>query len=244
MEITSLSNQKVKEWAKLKEKKYRDRSGLFIVEGEHLVEEAYEANILTCIVKRKDYQSTQNFEVETYEVTEEIMQKLTTVLSGEPILGIAKIEQKELCSNHKLILLDNVQDPGNAGTILRSAYAFGYEGVVFSNTSVDVYNEKVIRSSQGAMFHIPIYRGDLKDIIAQLRAQGTHVYVTSLNDAKPLSSIQPSSSYALVFGNEGQGVSEEILALADTSIIIEMKGFESLNVAIAASICMYEFMEK
>lgn len=243
MEITSLTNAKVKTWAKLKEKKYRDREQQFLIEGEHLIQEAYRANLLDCLIVEKGCAYPVYEGVEVYEVTADILRKLTSLVSKETLLGVCRYVVKQEITGDRLIVLDQVQDPGNLGTIIRSALSFGYDGIVLSHTCVDLYNEKVIRSTQGAIFHIPVYRDVLTKVLPELQKQGIHLYVTSLHEAKPLRTIEKKERFALVFGNEGQGVSEEVLALGNESIMIEMKTFESLNVAVAASICMYEFMK-
>lgn len=243
MEITSLTNAKVKTWAKLKEKKYRDREQQFLIEGEHLIQEAYRANLLDCLIVEKGCAYPVYEGVEVYEVTADILRKLTSLVSKETLLGVCRYVVKQKITGDRLVVLDQVQDPGNLGTIIRSALSFGYDGIVLSHTCVDLYNEKVIRSTQGAIFHIPVYRDVLTKVLPELQKQGIHLYVTSLHEAKPLRTIEKKERFALVFGNEGQGVSEEVLALGNESIMIEMKTFESLNVAVAASICMYEFMK-
>lgn len=243
MEITSVSNAKVKTWAKLKEKKHRDKEQLFLIEGEHLIEEAYQAKVLECLIVEKGCAYPSYEGVEVYEVTAEILRKLTSLVSKESLLAVCRMHKHEEIIGERLIVLDQVQDPGNLGTILRSAVSFGYDGVVLSDTCVDVYNEKVIRSTQGAIFHIPVIRKELTTFLPLLKQEGFHLYVTSLHQAVPLQRVKRQKRFALIFGNEGQGVSEEVLALGDEAIKIEMKTFESLNVAVAAAICMYHFME-
>ena len=141
----------------------------------------------------------------------------------------------------RIIVLDDVQDPGNVGTIIRTALSFGYDAVLLSAHSCDIYNEKVIRSTQGALFHIPVIRGDVHEMLIKLKQSKIKILATSLRDATALRKIRIPEAFALVFGNEGKGVSEEVLQLADTHVYIEMHTFESLNVAVAAGICMYAF---
>lgn len=242
MEITSLSNAKVKYWAKLKEKKYRDQEHAFLVEGEHLVQEAYQQHCLDALIVLQGHPFPQ-IDLPVYEVTNEIIQKLTSLTSKETLLGVCHTPEIEGREENRLILLDGVQDPGNLGTIIRTAISFGYDAVVLSHDCVDVYNEKVIRSTQGAIFHLPIYRKDFKTYLPELKQQGMTLYATALQDASPLQSIRPNKRFALIFGNEGNGVREETLALSDKKVKIEMDTFESLNVAVAAGICMYIFRQ-
>ena len=140
---------------------------------------------------------------------------------------------------HAMLTAFKEQDPGNVGTIIRTAYSFGFDAVVLSSNSVDLYGDKLIRSTQGALFHIPVFQNDLITVIAQLKKQNIPVYGTALRGGKGLSAFMPVKAVALVFGNEGNGVSEAVLNACDQNIFIEMESFESLNVAVAAGICMY-----
>lgn len=239
MEIRSLTNAKVKQWASYKEKKYRDRDRRFLIEGEHLVQEAMQAGVLETVLVAIGQPHT--FTACTiYEVSEQILKKLSSSVSGTWIMGVCRMQEPMESFGNKLIVLDDVQDPGNVGTIIRTAYAFGYDAVLLSKHCADVYNEKVVRSTQGALFHIPVVRGDVVEMLISLKQQGICIWATALHDAMPLPMCEKKERFALVFGNEGNGVSQEVLALADASLYIEMKQFESLNVATAAGICMYE----
>ncbi len=245
MEITSLSNAKVKAWMKLREKKHRDQMGQFLVEGNHLVQEADAAGCLRAIIVRKGIKGFAFASVmEQYEVSDAIMQKLSLLSSKEDVLGVCDMPAFPTQALSRLIVLDDVQDPGNLGTIIRTALSFGYEGIVLSPRCADVYNDKVIRSTQGALFHLPIWRRNLNDSLVELKRQGFTLYATALRQAQDLSIVKPANKHAIIFGNEGNGVSDAVLANCDDTVRIEMQGFESLNVAVAAGICMYEFMCK
>ncbi|MDD6466992.1 MAG: RNA methyltransferase [Erysipelotrichaceae bacterium] len=239
MEITSLQNNKVKEWMKLSKKKYRDEMGLFIVEDEHLIEEANKKQLVQTLLVQKGYHHSFVGLPEII-VTDEIIKKLSSTVSTNHILAICKkpIQQIE---PKRCILLDQVQDPGNVGTIIRTAYAFGFDTIILSKDCCDEYSSKVIRSTQGALFHINIIRDDLKEQIQSLQKRGIKVYGTSLQGAKELQSFPQESLVSFVLGNEGNGVSDEILSLCDDKIYIEMNRFESLNVAIAGGILAYYF---
>ena len=239
MEITSLTNAKVKQWAKYKEKKHREKDQKFLVEGEHLIEEAAKAGLVEVILveagRRHDF-----LQYPVYEVTTEILKKLQSSISGTWIMAVCRMPQYNTADyGERVIVLDDVQDPGNVGTIIRSALSFGYDAVMLSSHSCDIYNEKVIRSTQGALFHVPVIRGEVVDMLQELKHKGIRILATSLRNATPLHDIAASERFALVFGNEGSGVSEDVLHLADTHVYIEMDTFESLNVAVAAGICMY-----
>lgn len=241
MEITSLTNAKVKQWSKYKEKKHRDRDHKFLIEGEHLIEEAHKANLIECILIE---QGKENMfpAYETYEVTRDILKKLSDSVSGTYIMAVCHMPNiSSIDFGNKVIVLDDVQDPGNVGTIIRTAFSFGYTSIVLSNHSVDVYNEKVIRSTQGALFHMPIIRGDIMVLLQELKQQGITLYATSLHEATPLQQTPKKTPCALIFGNEGNGVSKDVIDYSDHKVFIEMETFESLNVAVAAGICMYEF---
>ena len=152
------------------------------------------------------------------------------------------MKTKLIEKQNRLLLLDRVQDPGNLGTLLRSAVAFGFDGVILGEGCVDVYNEKVIRSTQGAIFKIPIEFHDLKEYVPLLQSNDVKVYGTSLQNGKPLGEIEEKVKMAFILGNEGQGVSSELLSSTDGNIFIEMsQNIESLNVSIAGSIIMYHF---
>lgn len=241
MEITSLTNAKVKQWSKYKEKKHRDKDHLFLIEGEHLIEEAHKANLIECILIEQGKENMFSA-YETYEVTRDILKKLSDSVSGTYIMAVCHMPNiSSIDFGNKVIVLDDVQDPGNVGTIIRTAFSFGYTSLVLSNHSVDVYNEKVIRSTQGALFHMPIIRGDIMELLQELKQQGITLYATSLHEATPLQQTPKKTPCALIFGNEGNGVSKDVIDYSDHKVFIEMETFESLNVAVAAGICMYEF---
>lgn len=241
MEITSKTNVKVKQWMKYHQKKYRDQDDKFLVEGEHLIVEAIAALQLDTLLIRVGNTNPFKFNSEVYEVSDEVMDKLSTNVSKVNYIGVCR---KMICcfsSFNRVLLLDDIQDPGNMGTIIRSAYSFGFQGIFISTNCVDIYNDKCIRSTQGALFHIPIKKVDLKDQILFLKDKGYHVYATSFKDSLPLQKVIPNEKCALIFGNEGQGVHQELIDISSSSIQIEMEAFESLNVAVAAGICMYYF---
>lgn len=244
MEITSITNNKVKTWMKYQQKKYRDKDTCFLVEGEHLIQEAIMAQCLKSLIVRMGVAHRFANVEEIYYVSDEIMDKLSKNVSHVDFIGVCHKFEAEPNTMHKVLLLDDVQDPGNLGTMIRTAYSFGFDAIFVSKGCVDVYNEKVVRSTQGALFHIPLIQVELLSMISTLQAEGFVVYATSLRDAKALSQFDDGSKVALIFGNEGSGVKEEVVAASDASIIIEMASFESLNVAVAAGICMYHFRKK
>ena len=222
MVITSLENDKIKKCLKLKEKKYRDLYNEFLVEGEHLVIEAYRSGILKEILIKDDCVTVLDTEI-TY-VTEEILKKLSNLEVPTHIIGICKKKEENKNLGKKILLLDRIQDPGNLGTIIRSSKAFGIDSVVLGNGCCDLYNDKVIRATQGIGFHMNIVTGNLIDIIKELKEKEIPILGTRVEyglDIKNLTK-RDKECFALVMGNEGQGVSQEILDLCDKFIYIEM----------------------
>ena len=235
MELTSLNNDKVKYWQKLKEKKYRDAEKLFLVEDDHLVKEALKKGIVKEIITiNKD----GNFDVETYYVNDKIMKVLSTQVTGAKIIAVCHmLEEKEV--NGNILLLDKLQDPGNLGTIIRSAVAFNFDTLILSEDSVDLYNPKVIRASEGMIFHINIIRTNLINFLSNLDKEYVKI-TTDVINGKNIKEVS-ASKYAIVIGNEGKGVSEAVKNICDEKVYINMNSScESLNAAVCASILMYE----
>lgn len=246
--IKSLQNEQIKMFAKLKEKKYRDEMGLFIVEGDHLVRMAHEANCLvTLLVAEEDLENYLDIinEDNTIIVTESIINKLSFTKSPQNIIGIAKQNTYDKKDVSKVLVLDTLQDPGNVGTLIRSALAFNYDKVYVSESTVDVYNEKVVRASQGAIFKINVVKKELNQIYRILKMNEFQIIVTSLtNNSVFLKDLKPKEKFAIVLGNEGNGVSEVSLKNATDVVKIRMSDkIDSLNVAVAGSIVMYNLGE-
>lgn len=237
--ITSVQNETVKEIVKLKQKKYRDEMNLFLVEGFHLVEEARKANCLVKVITTLD----ETFEEETIYVTCQVMNKIAFTKTPQPIMAICTKSQSNQINKDgkRYLLLDRVQDPGNVGTIMRTALALGYDQIIMSEDCVDLYNDKVIRATQGALFQMNVCVMNLSDTIESLQSFGVQVYGTCLHNAKSIETYEGQEKMAFVMGNEGKGVSEEILSLCDHCLYIPIQSVESLNVAIAAAITMYHF---
>lgn len=236
--ITSLENAQVKKWNKLHQKKERDATGLFLVEGEHLIEEALKYDAVELIL----YEGECKFkDVPIQEVTEAILNKLSSNPSGTKYIGICHLPKKEVKQYHRILLLDGIQDPGNLGTLIRTAVSFSYDAIYCSKDTCDVLNEKVIRSTQGALFQIPIHYEDLKERILKLKEEGVYCVGTSLENATSMQEIPSQEKMAFLLGNEGNGVSKELLEETDINLRIEMNGFESLNVAVAGGIILYQY---
>lgn len=238
MLITSLDNNKIKKYLKLKTKKYREIDKMFLVEGEHLVEEAIKSNRLVDLLVLEDYDYKIDFPW-TY-VTSSIMKKLSDMDSYPNVIGVVEIKDNQTIQGNRVLLLDDIQDPGNLGTIIRSSVAFNVTDIVLSNSTVDLYNDKVIRASQGMIFKINIIKKDLISVINELKEKKYTILGTNVQNGIDAGEIV-TSKFALVMGNEGSGVKKEIQDMCDKNIYIEMsKECESLNVGVATSIILYE----
>lgn len=242
MLITSLDNERVKKYRKLREKKYRDRLNLFLVEGWHLVLEAYRAGLIEEVILTEEVAC--ELEVPKIYVTQEIIKKITELDTPVPILALChKVKNDPQKIGQRILMLDGVQDPGNLGTILRSAKAFHVDTVILGTKTVDLYNAKVLRATQGMVFHLHVIEGDLVELIPKIKKQGILVYGTKVESGEDVRKLETSAKtqYALVMGNEGNGVTEEVLSLCDHYLYIQMDSeVESLNVAVATSILLYE----
>lgn len=241
MVITSLENKKVKDFVKLQKKKYRDSTRTFMVEGEHLVIEALKANVLKEVIML-DGKSTSVSVPCTY-VTYEVMKKISNMDSVPDIIGVCTKSDKNDIVGNKILLLDDIQDPGNLGTIIRSAVAFNVSTIILSSLTVDLYNSKVLRATQGMLFHINIIRMDSMDAINLLKSKGYMIYGTSVDNGVDVRSLTKNEKekVCLIMGNEGNGVSTDILKTSDKNLYIKMnEEVESLNVGVACSILLYE----
>ena len=235
--IESINNEQIKNIRKLKDKKYRDESNLFLVEGDHLVKEAYKSGNLVKLILIDDI---YDYDVEKILVSEKVIQSISD-LNNTKVIGVCEKLSTQLKLDKNIVILDGVQDPGNLGTIIRSCVAFNIDTLVLSNSCVDLYNSKVIRSTQGMLFNINIIRDDLKEIISLLKDNNYIIYGTNVNNGIDIKDVKTTEKYAIILGNEGNGISEEISSLVDKNIYIKMnEKCESLNVAVSTSIILYE----
>lgn len=242
MIITSVQNTQVKNWSKLKMKKYRVKTGLFIVEGEHLVMEAHKSDWEIDEIIIQDGTSLSKFadEYPTTTVADNVFQHITDTKTPQGIAAVVKIKDQTGHSTNSALLIDSVQDPGNVGTMIRTADAVGFDAVVIGNGSVDLYNEKVVRSTQGSLFHLPIFQTSLAEKIPSLQEEGFTVWATTLENASSYKDVPITEKVALLVGNEGNGVEQALIDLADYNVTIPIHGkAESLNVSVAAAILMY-----
>lgn len=238
MLYASISNKKIKNYSKLKDKKTRDKEKKFIVEGEHLVKEAYNNKCLLEVLIPET--STFKIDVPTNEISKSVIKHLTSLKTPTGIFGICKAKESKL-KEGKILALDGIQDPGNMGTIIRSAVAFNIDTIIVNEKCVDIYSDKVIRASQGLIFNANIIKKDIKEVIKNLKTKHT-IYATKVDGGKVLKDVEKNQNFVIIMGNEGSGVSEELMTLSDEYLYIPMnKKCESLNVAVAASIILYEF---
>ena len=236
--IDSVNNEKIKYFKKLRDKKYILEEKKYIVESEHLVEEAYKSGLLLEVITSK---SDTNYDVKTTLVSEKVLKSISLLPSAPNIMGVVKYKEGNEIVGNKIVLLDNVQDPGNVGTIIRCALAFNVDTVILSNDSVNLFNDKMIRSSEGTIFKMNVIKMDLRSAIEKIHSLGIKVYYADMNGTIDLDNAK-INDYALVLGSEGKGISDYIKELSDESINIPMNNLcESLNVSVSGGIIMYKF---
>lgn len=235
--ITSIDNKKIINWAKLKDKKYRDLSSSFLIEGEHLLLEALKNNAVEEVIVTDE--KVYNEDIPHYNVSLNVMKKLSLLTTPTSVMAVCrKLDSSEITP--KIILLDGIQNPGNLGTIIRSALAFNFKTIVLGDNTVDIYNEKVVRASEGMIFNINIVRRNIKEYIYELKEKNYLIVGTNVKEGIDVKKVK-NDKIALIVGNEGSGINEELLEACDKLVNIKMNGeCESLNVSIAASILMYE----
>jgi len=238
--IESINNEKIKRYSKLLNKKYRDEENLYLVSTDHLVKEALKKGIVVDIFLLNGL--VNEYGNVTY-VNESVMRRLTNLKTLPDVVAVVKkTEPKKIEGN--VILLDGIQDPGNLGTIIRSAVAFNIDTIILGDNTVDIYNEKTIRASEGMIYNVNFIKRNLIDIISELKENGYKIIGTSVKNGKNIKDLD-YNKIAFVVGNEGSGISSNILTLCDDYVYIKMKNkCESLNVAIASSIIMYEIYNK
>ena len=229
MDIISENNPKIKELSKLNMPKYRKELKMFLVEGMHLVDEARKANLL---IEAYSINEKEGYKI----ISEAAMKKICHTDSVVSEIGVCKLIEKNELSN-KILILDSIQDPGNLGSLMRSAKAFGFDTIVLGKGSCDIYNDKVIRSSQGAIFKLNFINADLKEFIPTLKDY--IVYGTNVRKGISVDDCIKTKRIALVLGNEGNGISDEVDNIIKENIYIPLENTESLNVSVAGSILMY-----
>ena len=241
MLITSVNNDRVKELVKLKDKKYRDRNGIFFVEGEDVVFEAYKNSLIKELYVLDGIDVDMKVPV-TY-VSVDVMKKISDMESISEYYAVC-YKKKECNIGNRLVILDNIQDPGNMGTILRTADSLNMKQIIVSPGTADCYNSKVVRSTMGAIFRVNVIERDLEKVIKEMQKREIKIYATDLKTNKTIYDVDYEKS-AVIIGNEANGVSKNVLELADERIKIPMPGkTESLNAAVATGVILYEINRK
>lgn len=242
MNNNSLSKNDILKYKKLLNKKYRYLNQEFLIEGKNLIEEASKhSNLLKLIIT-----SDQNFKIKNFKViytTYENICKLSTTKTPQEYIGVCNfIKNKEINNANVVLALDNINDPGNLGTIIRTAHSFGLENIIVSG--VDIYNPKVLRSTQGSLFNINIINTkNIKDSILDLKNRGYKIVGSLLKGAKNYHEVNLDNlKFVLILGNESHGISDEIIEILDYKVYIPIK-FESLNVAIAGAILLSKYLK-
>lgn len=250
-QITSPQNHVIKNIKELQKKKSaRKKERLFIVEGIRAVKEIpSQANIKYVLTTPDvDIATLMNLNPHTWiEVSQEVYKSMSETQSPQGAMAVVtmpdQLLEEQVIEEGNYLLLENVQDPGNLGTIIRTAHAFGFKGVFITKGSVDVYSPKVVRSTMSSLFYVPLVIDyTIEEYIHTFKQAGVSLYAAALTDqAKPIYSLPFDEKKAIIIGNEGNGVSEEVLAATDYTMIIPMPGgAESLNASVATAICMYE----
>jgi len=248
--ITSAANPKIKEFLKLDDSRYRREQKQFAIEGLHLVNEGLKHKVVETVFLTEaayDKMHTQLDLTEakhTYLIKDHLAKKMKKTTKSQDIFAICAMKDHPIDYKNNVLLLDRVRDPGNIGTLIRSAASFNFKTVIASPNSVSFYNDKVLRSTQGNLFQVRLINEYLVQTINDLKSHGYLILGTQMHeDYEMLNDLRFSSrnKYALIIGNESQGISSEITDLLDENIVIEMQPeVESLNAAVAGSIIMYE----
>lgn len=253
-----LSNKEIKYFSSLKHKKYRDKEDKFLIEGFHLTEECLSSTyLMDCVIKRDDLDMKdfgklnallRNKNIPVHSLKPALFGKLTETKNSQGIIGVVRKKNQstinELTSSNLIIALDRINDPGNLGTIIRTAYWFGVDGILIGKGSVDIYNSKVIRATQGALFHINTYQDiDLLDSLKTFCLSDYSVYLLTPHTEKSINVIKKDKKTIFIFGSESEGLSKEIMS--EKYEKIKIPGYtncESLNISVSCGIVLYHFM--
>lgn len=242
----------VKNAIKLKQKKYREQEDKFLAEGIRFVEEAILEGLVDHIFYSKDiysvngYERVLNNDLPKFEVDESVIKELTNTTTPQRVVAVVRKPKIEINEDLSfVVVVDKVQDPGNLGTIIRTCDAAGVDAVYIIKGTVDVYNDKTLRSTMGSIFHIPIlYYETFKDVVENLYSMGFNIYASAL-DGEDLYKTDLKGKTAVVIGNEANGMSQEDIMLCNKKIRIPMIGrAESLNASVAAAVIIYEALRQ
>ncbi len=246
--IESESNASLKQWKKLHTKKEREKSGTYLLEGPHLIEEAIKSGAkLQHVIIEENFEMNEAWLKEKFtlwSVPSKLIKQLSETEKPQGIVAVCEMmdQSAELIKeNGRYLLIDGVQDPGNLGTIIRTADSAGLDGVFLGEGTADLYNGKTVRSTQGSLFHLPIVKADLLEIIGQCKERNITVLSTSLQEAVDMRNAPDVEGFALIVGNEGAGVQEVLQKESTLNVKIPIFGeAESLNVSVATGILLYE----
>lgn len=239
--IDSLDNKIIKYTLKLKENKYQKEEKKYIIETFHLLNMSL--NDLEYVFTLEKLELPEN--ITQYIVNQKILEKLSSNKSFSKVIGVVRINEKNIDYSKDIVYLDNIQDPGNVGTILRTSLAFSYFNVALSTDTASIYNYKTIQSAQGSLFNLNIEHFDL-DKLKELKKEGYKILVTTLsNDSIFINEFKRNNNEKLiiVLGNEGNGVRKEIIDISDYKIKIDISNIDSLNVGVASGIILYSLKD-
>ena len=238
MLITSTDNKKIKDLVKLKQKKYRDIENKFIIETENLIKEAYIENRLEEVYILENEELSLNIDCQIYYVSEPVMNKIKNVNTSKYI-GVCNKKESNEYIGKRYLMLDKVSDPGNLGTIIRSAVAFNIDTLILSDDSCDVYNDKTIRATEGALFRLNIIRENLDEALNNLEKLHINIYGTDVINGDTIDTVD-KDNFCIIIGNEGSGISDKVKKRITKNVHLKTNNVESLNVAVATSIILYE----
>jgi TrmH family RNA methyltransferase len=258
--IRSVANPRVAEWSRLLQKKGRDQQNRFLIEGIHLVQEALKSGLsIDCIVYSGERGWPKELErphdVECVAVSENVMRKCTDTKTPQAVFAVLsknevtpdEKEMRELLNRRSglFVVADRVQDPGNLGTIIRSADAVAADGVVIGKGSVDLFHPKTVRATMGSLFHLPIWEAELTDLLEKIRENGAQIVATTPQAKIAYDDLDWTKTSWVLIGNEGSGLSPEVRRLATVETVIPMPGkAESLNAGMAATVLLYEALRQ
>lgn len=243
--ITSPDNEHIKELKKLKMKRYREESGLFLAEGCRLIEEALRARVVQEMLVREgsDFPNVFDTALTTIQVSERVLKSLAETESSQGVIAVchgAKIIRPEQLASGHWVAVDNLADPGNLGTIIRTAWGTGMKGLILVGDCVDPYNSKVVRASMGGIFHVPIIIADYQDI-SRWQTAGFQLVIATAAASQNYYDVDYSENVILVVGSEARGVAKETQDISDLQIKLPLAaGVDSINAAVCAGVIMYE----
>ncbi|MGE5380252.1 MAG: TrmH family RNA methyltransferase [Methylocystaceae bacterium] len=241
--ITSPDNELIKKYKKLKMKKYREETGLFLAEGSRLVEEALKAEAVQELLIGEGNSFTAAVGINIIQVSQRLLDSLSDTESSQGVIAVCrdkKYPKSEQLAVGPWVAVDSLADPGNLGTIIRTAWGTGMKGLILIGDCVDPYNSKVVRASMGGIFHVPIIYADASDI-KTWQAQGHQVIVAAAAAAHNYYDVNYPANLILVVGSEARGVSAPIESIANLSVKLPLAaGVDSINAAVCAGVLMYE----